>query len=227
MMSPATKSKRDAEVSRQAILDAAEKIFAENGFDGARIDTIAAESGYNKSLLFQYFGDKLGLYTEVVMRADREMSEIQARVFAPLLADESIASDPYRLKQLLESIATVLFDYMVEHPRLVRTLLWEMAEGWQTYAKIVPSVEASDLELFEKLFHNAYNAGLLRFDFVPAIQLTLFLQVCQSYLAYLPLYQMVLPGEDLTSDAAQARARKYIVDLLVAGMMKDLPETKP
>src|SRR5437667_10904346 len=87
---------RDANKSRKAILDAAAEVFAEHGFDGARVDAIASTSGYNSGLLFRYFGDKLGLYTEVLKRADEEMSELLARVFAPLLMDESIASDAQR-----------------------------------------------------------------------------------------------------------------------------------
>ncbi len=37
----------DAEGARQTILDAAEEVFAEHGFDGARIDAIAEVAGYN------------------------------------------------------------------------------------------------------------------------------------------------------------------------------------
>ena len=107
----------DAQGAREAILNAAEAVFAEHGFSGARIDAIAAESSYNKSLLFQYFGDKLGLYTEVVKRADRELNEMQACVLTPLLEDETIASDADTFKALLETVATTLFDYLVEHPR--------------------------------------------------------------------------------------------------------------
>src|SRR2546428_10640484 len=81
----------DAKGAQEAILNAAEAVFAEHGFDGARIDAIAAEAGYNKSLIFQYFDDKLGLYAEVVKRADREMTELQARVLTPLLEDEANA----------------------------------------------------------------------------------------------------------------------------------------
>lgn len=50
---------RDAQRARKAILDAAEAVFAQHGFDGARIDAIAKASGYNTSLLFQYFGESL------------------------------------------------------------------------------------------------------------------------------------------------------------------------
>lgn len=219
---------RDAESARQAILDAGEKVFAEHGFDGARVDAIAAASGYNKSLIFHYFGDKLGLYAEVVRRADQEMTALQVRVLTPLLEDETIVSNAYSFKTALEIIVITLFDYLIEHPRFIRMLLWEQAEGWQTYAKIISQFEIEDTQQFEAFFRKARSAGLLRSDFVPLIQLSMILQICLSYLTFIPLYQMILlPGEDLFSAAALARAREYIVAFVVHGMMIDPPETRP
>jgi TetR/AcrR family transcriptional regulator len=228
MSSAAARRERDAEGARLAILDAAEEIFAANGFDGARIDAIAAASGYNKSLIFHYFEDKLGLYAEVIRRADNEVTALQGRVLAPLLADETIVSNAPAFKALLEKIVGLLFDYLVEHPRFMRMIVWEQAEGWQTYAKIISQFNTEDTEPFEALFHRARSAGLLRFDFDPSMQLTMILQICLSYLTYIPLYQMVLHrDEDLSSAAALARAREYIVAFVVHGMMIDLPETEP
>ena len=218
----------DAEGAREAILNAAEAVFAEHGFDGARIDVIAKASGYNSSLLFHYFGDKLGLYVEVVKRADREMTELQVRVLAPLLEDETTASNVHAFKALLEIIVSALFDYLIAHPRFMRMLLWEQAEGWQTFSRTVSQFDTEDADQFEALFRKARSAGLLRSDFVPMIQLSMVLQICLTYLTFIPLYQMVLlPGEDLFSAAALARAREYLVAFVVHGMMIDLPETRP
>jgi TetR/AcrR family transcriptional regulator len=218
----------DAEGAREAILDAAEAVFAEHGFDGARIDAIAKASGYNSSLLFHYFGDKLSLYAEVIKRADRAMAELQVRLLAPLLEDETIASNAHAFKALLEKVVTAIFDYLVERPRFMRMLAWESAEGWQTTRKIVSQFDTEDASQFEALFRKARSAGLLRSDFVPLIQLSMILQICLSFLTFIPLYQMILlPGEDLFSAAALARAREYIVAFVVHGMMADLPETKP
>ena len=219
--------KHNAKGTREAILNAAEAVFAEHGFDGARFDAIAQASGYNKSLIGLYFGDKLGLYTEVLKRANRELIELRAHMLAPLLKDETITTNAHTFKVFLETVVQSLFDYLLEHPRFVRMLLWEMAEGWQTYAKIVPQLNTDDLDRLETLFHKVRSAGLLRSGFVPVVQLTMAMQICQSYLAFLPLYQMFLPGEDLSSAAALARGREYIVAFVVAGMMVDLPETKP
>ena len=230
MTSAAARRERDAEVARLSIIDAAEEVFAANGFDGARVDAIAELSGYNKSLIFHYFEDKLGLYTEVMRRADNEMTVMQVRVFAPLLTDETILSNPRAFKRSLETIVGATFDYLAEHPRLMRMLVWEQADNWQTYAKIISQFNTDDAEPFRAFFQKARRAGLLRFDFDPLIQLTLVLQICISYLTYIPLLQMVQtmvgPGEDLSSAASLARAREYIVAFVVHGMMIDLPETK-
>lgn len=217
----------DAERTRETILNAAEAVFAEHGFDGTSVDAIAAEAGYNKSLIFQYFGDKPGLYTEVLKRADKEVNELLARVFAPGLADETAASHAHQFRTFLETMMQTLFDYLFEHPRFVRMLIWEMAEGWQTYVQIASQFPTEDVDQFETLFHKARSAELLRSSFVPAIQLATVGQMCLTYLASLPLYQVLLPAEDVSSVESRARAREYFVAFVVHGMMIDLPEEKP
>jgi TetR/AcrR family transcriptional regulator len=216
----------DAEGAREAILNAAEQVFAEHGFDGARVDVIAETAGYNKSLLFQYFGDKLGLYTAVNKRIDKDLTELQARILIPLLEDESVATDAQKFRAFLETAIEGLFNILLDHPRMMRIILWEQAEGWQTYTKIMSQFDTEDVDRFRTLVARAWRAGLLRSDVDPFIQLIMVEQMCWSYLASLPLYQMFLAGEDLSSAAALARAREYIVDFVVHGMMADLKDDK-
>ena len=211
----------NAEGAREAILNAAETVFAEHGFDGARVDAIAETAGYNKSLLFQYFDDKLGLYEAVTRRADKEITEFEMRVLVPMLEDETIATDAHKFRAFLETIIGALFDYLRDHPRLTRIVVWEQAEGWQTYAKFISQSDIEDVDKFRILFHKARRAGLLRSDVDPIIQLTIAEQMCWSYLTSIPLYQMLLTSEDLSSAEALVRAREYIVDFVVHGMMVD------
>jgi AcrR family transcriptional regulator len=56
---------RDAERSKQQLLDAAVIEFAAHGFGGARVSDIAQRAGVNKQLISYYFGGKLGLYQAV------------------------------------------------------------------------------------------------------------------------------------------------------------------
>jgi TetR/AcrR family transcriptional regulator len=217
----------DAEGAREAILNAAEEVFAEHGFDGARVDAIAAASGYNKSLIFQYYGDKLHLYEAVVRRADAEMNVIQRQLYASLLEEDTV-TNAHKFKALLRTTIGSFFDYMVAHPRFMRIMIWEMAEGWQTFAQIFSERDIEDVEQFRQLLEGAQDAGLLRsgVDTMIQILMTTFFY-CMCYLAGMPLYRMMLPSEDVSSPAALARAREYVVDFVIHGMLVDPGETKP
>jgi hypothetical protein len=106
-------------------------------------------------------------------------------------------------------------------------LTWEMAAGWQTFAQIASQFAPEDLSRGTPLFQRARESGLLRSDFVPTIQFTMLLSWCQIYLGYLPLYQRLLPDEDLASARRLVDARDYLVDFIVSGMMGSRPGTKP
>jgi TetR/AcrR family transcriptional regulator len=221
-----SESRRRGEATREAILTAAEANFAEHGFDGARIDTIAEASSYNKTLIFRYFGDKLGLYTEVLKRADREMSELIARLFAPLLEDETIVSDAHRFRGFLTTTFAAFFDYMVEHPHFTRMINWEQAEGWQTFARIASQFETYDLARLEELFSRAQRAGLLRHDLDVVVVILLIVQTCWSTLPTLPLYQSFLAGRGFSSATSLSYLREQIIAFLVFGVMNGSEENK-
>jgi AcrR family transcriptional regulator len=212
---------RDAEKTRKVILDAAEGVFAQRGFAGARFDAIALASGYNKSLIGQYFGDKLGLYTELLKRTDSNLQTLHARVLAPWLESNGSSSSEPALRSFLGTIVQTTFTYLLEHPNFLRILTWEMADGWRTYAKIFLGSQQQDTAPFTRLIHHAERAGLLRPGFPPLIRLAMITQICQSYLAYLPLYQMMLAEEDVSTKQALSLTRQHLVRFIVGGMMND------
>lgn len=211
----------DAEGAREAILGAAEQVFAEHGFDGARVDAIAAEAGYNKSLIFQYFGDKLNLYAEVLKRADQQGSEMQAQLFVPLLDNEAIVLDACKFRAFLETAARGLFDYLVEHPQIVRIFLWEQAEGWQTYTRIAARLNTEDIAQFEEIFARARSVGLLRSTVDPLVLVMMAMQMAMCYLTSGSLYQSILPGREALSLTELERGRELLVAFLVHGMLND------
>jgi TetR/AcrR family transcriptional regulator len=217
----------DAEGAREAILNAAEEVFAEHGFDGARVDAIAARAGYNKSLIFQYFGDKLNLYAEMLKSADRQGRGLQEQLFALLLEDETIATDACKFRTFLETVARGLFDYLAENPRIVRIFLWEQAEGWQTYAKIASQLDTEDIAQFEEVFARARSAGLLRSNVDPLVVIMMAMQMAMSYLTSGPLYQtLLLPGRDASAPDMLEQGRKLIAEFIVHGMLIDSTQEK-
>ncbi len=213
------KQPRNAENTRQSILNAAEAVFAEHGFDGARIEAIAAASGYNQSLIFRYFGDKLGLYAEVLQQIDRQANELLGQLLGPLLQDESILSNARRFREFFTIAIEAFFDFMVAHPNLMRMMLWEHAENWQTYTKLASLFKLDGLEQIEAFFQRAKKAGLLRSYGDPFILFLLAEQICWSFPTSFPFYQMVLPHGDLTSPEALMRMRQQVIDFILAGLL--------
>ncbi|MBP9042811.1 MAG: helix-turn-helix transcriptional regulator, partial [Spirochaetes bacterium] len=57
---------RSEATTEDKILNGALDEFAELGFDGARVDRIAARSGLNKAMIYYYFKSKENLYETIV-----------------------------------------------------------------------------------------------------------------------------------------------------------------
>lgn len=103
---------RDPEATQASILAAARVEFAAYGLAGARVDRIAARSGYNKERIYARFGDKEGLYQRVLGEMLEEM-----RLATVVELDEDIGE--YVRKS---------FDFHQARPELLRMLLWEALE---------------------------------------------------------------------------------------------------
>lgn len=67
---------RDAERSRAAILDAAETLFAANGFESVTMAQVGAQAGVSRGTPGYFFGSKEALYRTVLDRAVAELAAL-------------------------------------------------------------------------------------------------------------------------------------------------------
>jgi AcrR family transcriptional regulator len=63
---------RDAAASKDALLQAAQTLFGQQGFEGTTIRDIGEEAGVDASLIARYFGSKADLYIAAVIAEDAE-----------------------------------------------------------------------------------------------------------------------------------------------------------
>ena len=110
---------RDAERSRREILMAAEAEFAQKGFYGARVDAIARRSGRNKRMIYVYFGDKEGLWRQVISEVYRRMEE----------AEQSLIDLQLSGRELVRRMVYTYFDFLQANPSFVSLLSWENLDG--------------------------------------------------------------------------------------------------
>jgi AcrR family transcriptional regulator len=71
---------RNAGASKQALLDAAQQLFGQNGFEGTTIRDIGEHAGVDHALIARYFGSKADLYIAALVaeaRGDQRPSEFE------------------------------------------------------------------------------------------------------------------------------------------------------
>src|ERR1700692_3123727 len=68
---------RPSEVTRERIVKAAERLFAERGYDRTSILAIVAKARVNQAAINYHFDGKEGLYREVLRVAFRALTEAQ------------------------------------------------------------------------------------------------------------------------------------------------------
>lgn len=148
------KPRRDSAASKGRLLVAATNEFAERGIAGARVDRIAAAALANKRLIYDYFGDKDGLF-------DAVMDALFERIIDAVAID---ATD-------LPGYAGRLFDYAIEHPELLRLTTWARLEG-----RLSPTARERSARSYRHRLENiavAQLSGDIPSTFTPAQLLTL------------------------------------------------------
>jgi len=106
------KTSRTSQETRQRILNAASREFADAGFAGARVDEIASRAGVNKALLYYHVGNKQALYTAVLIR---NFDRVEGAL-TKALARGGSAHD--RLSAVITAITQVMRAYP-DHPRIL------------------------------------------------------------------------------------------------------------
>lgn len=108
--------KNKTEASQIKILKAAEIVFAEKGYDGARVDEIARKARVNKALLYYYYGSKEDLLKELIKHYIQESFQTVETVFADFT---SFKAD--NINQLFDKI----IDYVEKRKNILRIITIE------------------------------------------------------------------------------------------------------
>jgi AcrR family transcriptional regulator len=96
-----------SEHKRALILDAARKVFEQEGLDGASLRAIAAEAGYTPAALYFHFDSKEAIYAEVlrasIARLQEEVERAVTKTRTPV--------------EKLRAAAMAFFSFYAENPR--------------------------------------------------------------------------------------------------------------
>jgi AcrR family transcriptional regulator len=99
--------------SRELVLDAAERVMAEDGFEAATVARVVAESGIPESSVYHYYGSKDGILLAVMERGAE-------RFFADLPdADRRMG----RASEHLGGVVSSAVEWLGHHPNFLRLLI--------------------------------------------------------------------------------------------------------
>ena len=198
--------KRNPELSRQTILAAAEVEFAEKGFFGARVDEIADSAQINKRMIYAYFGDKEGLYKQVLFHVYARMEKEEQR----------LVTEKYKGAELIRQIIATYFRFLQENPSFVHILMWENLNRGR-YLKELESdrISRSTIRYFVDSLEEGKMAGVFRKDVDAWHTVLSLITVC--FANFSNQYTLSkLFGKDLSDPKLLAQREQYTVDMMIA-----------
>jgi AcrR family transcriptional regulator len=207
-MPPATapERRRDAQRTRNGILEVARREFAERGYTGARVDEIAARTRTTKRMIYYYFGGKEQLFEAVLEQA---YSEIRA-------AEQGLQLDHLDPVAAIRCLAEATFDHQDTHPdfvKLVRVENIHHAEHISRSAAIV-NVNSPVIELITKILARG-DADRVFHRHPDAIDVHMMISsFCVFRLSHRDTFGAIF-GRDLTDPALRDRYRTMVGDMIV------------
>lgn len=133
------------------ILDAARKVFLENGFDGTSMQMIASEAGINKALLHYYYRSKDRLFEAVFIEAFGQMAPNLVKVFISDMAFED------KIRAFVDTYITALLEF----PQIPQFILHELHRNPQRIVELIKSTGIDPEMVFGKI-HREIELGHIK-----------------------------------------------------------------
>lgn len=157
---------RNAEATRERILEAALEEFSSYGVAGARVDRIAKNAGCNKNMIYVYFENKETLFKTVLQKH-------LARVYEE---NEFTPDD-------LPGYAARVFEYAMSHADLFRLMAWYGLEK-NVIGDLADRSSVQEKKL--QMIADAQDAGQVGQTFAPGFLMTAIMALATAWTATNP-----------------------------------------
>jgi TetR/AcrR family transcriptional regulator len=198
---------RDAEMTQQQILDAAEQEFSRHGLNGARMSAIATRAKVTTATLHYYFENKESLYRAVLQRP---VDEVQTKL-------GQLNLDGLSPEEALKQIIRLAIANEAQNPQ--RQMLWfqEASQNQGIYFK-----ECNVLSLHEhllKVLEQGMAEGCFR-QMKPFLALTYILSVCLFYFTVHENWRHLTPDIDRLSPETIDEHMEEAIAFILAGVKR-------
>lgn len=204
---------RDPDRTQAEILEVATRVFAAQGYSGARVDEIADLTRTTKRMIYYYFGGKEQLYLAVLKKAYGGIRE----------AEKTIQVDGLEPLDAVRKLAELTFDHHVRHSDFIRLVMIENIHKGEFIQQIdtIRELGQPAVGLLDEILARGRAAGIFRSD-VDAFDVHLLIS---SYCVFQVANQYTfkyLFDRDLHQQPLSGHLRSMLGDVVVAWL-----ETKP
>ncbi len=191
------------------IFDAALRVFARKGQDGARLQEIADEAGIHRPLLHYYFRTKQQLYEAV---AERMFTQFMATFDAP--------AEGGRFADTLRAFIEHYVDSVREHPHAAMWMVAENMAGNPILGEMLArafATEGSPQRTMLEAIEQAVETREIRPVNPRQLLLTL-VSSCVFFFVTLPTVKMMNPLAAEDFDAYVEERKEHVFDVLYYGL---------
>ncbi|TWR23950.1 TetR/AcrR family transcriptional regulator [Mucilaginibacter achroorhodeus] len=199
------------------ILDVAERVFAEQGYDGASTRMISGEAGVNMAMLNYYFGSKEGVFLAIF---ERRISAFQSTLLG--ISNDS-GLDPWaRLSQFVDKYLDKVINNNCFHIMLNR----EVSKSKKTeLTDKITTIIMRNVHVFKDIIEDGIKTGAFNKDADRELLIATMFGT-KNYIVNTPHISSAILGYDvmdtkMQEDKLKPRLKNYMKTLLKAYLMNE------
>ena len=186
------------------ILDAARKVFLENGFDGTTMQMISTEAGINKALLHYYFRSKDRLFEAVFIEAFSQMIPNLMKIFFSEILFED------KIRAFVDAYISSLLQY----PQIPQFILHELHRNPQRIVELIQSTGLDPEIMFGMIKQEMDEGNILQMD--PKQLMVNMLAMCIFPFAARPMIQgFIFRNDKAGFDHFLEERKKSVADFIL------------
>jgi AcrR family transcriptional regulator len=144
-----TASAAQTQGRREAVLNAAEALFSQHGFDGVTVRQVAKLAGVDVALPNYYFTSKRGLYDAVFARRAEALNRVRSLRLEEILRRAG-EGEALKVRDILWAFVSPVAEAQASHDT-----------GWAHYCRLVAQVNSSSV--WSKMMTQYFDSIILRF----------------------------------------------------------------
>ena len=187
---------------RRAILDAAIRVLARQGYHGTRVSDIADEAGVAYGLVYHYFGSK-----------DQVLNELFTERWSLLLqASEQVDREGGTPREKLSAIAGFIIESYRHDPELMKVIIVEVTRAANSFGRTHLAEIRKAYDAIAKIVADAQASGEFRDDVDPDFAAMWFYGAIEQLLSGWVFGLIPASDEDFE------RAKEMVVETICGGL---------